>query len=53
VSRRVANTSETARWKEIANNERYVIIVRLSVLAATALLIDSTQAQIPGKLDAD
>jgi hypothetical protein len=31
----------------IVTNERYVLVIRLSVLAATALLTGSTLARIP------
>jgi hypothetical protein len=37
----------------IVTNERYVLIIRLSVLAATALLTGSTLAQVPERSDAD
>jgi hypothetical protein len=37
----------------LVTNERYVLIIRLFVLAATALLTGSTLAQIPETSDAD
>jgi hypothetical protein len=37
----------------IATNERYVLIIWLSVLAAITLLTGSTLAQIPEMSDAD
>jgi len=47
------NRGQNHLRRGLVNNERHVVIIWLSVLAAITLLTGSTLAQIPERSDAD